>query len=794
MNFLNKYGVIFSSTRIFGILLAILTLHDPYLFSQLPDKGTAILHEKKFCEELYVKTDRDLYIAGETVWLKIYKLNGLNHTPSNISKVAYSDLLDLENNPLIQLKTGIDGNSGSTSFRLPDTLRTGNYILRSYTNWMQNFSADLFSYKGITVVNPFENISNIKVPSRSQIPDSVIFSPEGGHLIAGIETRLGFRSMDKKGNPVIMKGSFIYENNDTICYAKTEINGSGWITLRPVAHTRIFLVTTNKEGSSKKFTLPDTQNEGITISVTKKVIDSSPLVKIISNLSNNPAGNRFYVILNSASLTNIKKEINPVSENEINILPEDLPEGFSHIRIVDNLDNQMTDRWIYNEIKPGITYHINPQKKIFSKREKIKIDITAVDKEGAPVKSDLSISVVKAVTINNSSFNNNKFRQLPCLATNTSDNYLPDINDYLLFYMSNEPNIFQDEIFNKNTPAYLPELEGHLVSGNIKDRKSGEPLKNENITLSLVGKVALCQFTKTNEHGDFYFLTSEHGLHEIVIQPLSPELKDCYVDFYNPFNTTFNNYNHTSFYLDSSRVGSINNVIIGMQVNNIYEPYRQQSVRKSGLSGKTNFYGKPDNTIEMSKYIELTSLKEVVKELMPGVTTYKSKGKTNFRLIKYQSLPFEKNPLVLVDGVPVYDLDKVLSINSKEVEKVDVLIAKYYISDNELDGILHFITKKGNLGAIDLDKSVFRQEYELLRDNYEFYSPDYSTDSLKNNRIPDFRNTLYWNSDTNTDEKGKATVEFYSSDESADYIITVEGITPDGKSGVASIPLIVKSR
>ena len=111
-----------------------------------------------------------------------------------------------------------------------------------------------------------------------------------------------------------------------------------------------------------------------------------------------------------------------------------------------------------------------------------------------------------------------------------------------------------------------------------------------------------------------------------------------------------------------------------------------------------------------------------------------------------------------------------------------MLIAKYYISDNELDGILHFITKKGNLGAIDLDKSVFRQEYELLRDNYEFYSPDYSTDSLKNNRIPDFRNTLYWNSDTNTDEKGKATVEFYSSDESADYIITVEGITPDGKS------------
>ena len=59
----------------------------------------------------------------------------------------------------------------------------------------------------------------------------------------------------------------------------------------------------------------------------------------------------------------------------------------------------------------------------------------------------------------------------------------------------------------------------------------------------------------------------------------------------------------------------------------------------------------------------MTSLKEVVKEIIPGVSTVRKNDKINFKLYyQSQSKPFENNPLVLVDGVPVYDLEKV-SIN-----------------------------------------------------------------------------------------------------------------------------------
>lgn len=795
MKLFYRNGVIFFITKKLGSVLFVLTLINPSAFTQYTYKEPAERYEKSFSEELYVKTDRDLYIAGEKVWLKIYKLNGLTHSPANLSKVVYIDILDIDNNPVNQLKIGIEGYSGSASFRLPDTLKTGNYILRSYTNWMQNFSKDLFSYKRISMINPFENINDIKVPSHNQIPDSVVFYPEGGHLITGIETRLGFKSFNKNGDPVNMNGALIYENSDTICYVKTESNGYGWALIKPYGNNKIFLVTTTKSSPVKKFSLPEIQKEGITLAITKKSENSSTIAKIKMSDNFTKGSNKLYMVLQSASLINVRKEINIERDTEINLVRKDLPDGLSHLMIVDDHEKLLADRWINNESKQMINYNIKLQNSLYYSRDKIELNISATESNGAPVESDFSVSIAKAVTVNNKSFNNSNYRQLPELATITTDTFLPDINDYLLFYTSHDLNMNQDGNYSGSIPVYLPELKGHLISGNIRDRISGEPLRNENITLSFVGKVALCQFAKTDDKGDFYFVTKEHGLREIIIQPLSPDLKDCYVELNNPFTTTFNSYNHGLFYLDSSKLADINNAIISMQINNIYEPFSQQTVERSDSAGSHNFYGNPDNTIEIARYIELTSLKEVVKELIPGVTTVKNNDKINFRLTrKYPSQPFENNPLVLVDGVPVYDLEKVLSINSRDIEKIDVLNAKYFISDNVLEGILHFVSKKGNLGVIDLDRSVFRQEYELLQNNNEFYSPNYSLDSLKNNRIPDFRNTLYWNPDLHTDKTGKTTVEFYSSDESAEYIITIEGITPDGKTGVTSIPLIIKNR
>ena len=602
----------------------------PELYAQTQYKTEVTPNDKLFSEELDIITDRDLYIAGERVWVKITELNSLTLSPSGISKVVYADILDLENNPVIQLKLAMDGYTGSGNFTLPDTLRSGNYLLRAYTNWMQNFSRDLFAFRTISVINPFDKISNLKIPQPAGIPDSILFYPEGGHLLSGFESKLGIRTLDRKGSPVSVNGFVVTEKNDTICNAKTGVNGYGLVRLKPLSQTRLFLVCSDK-GQVRKFSLPEAQKEGILLSATKKNAGSDIIATLYCNQGYIQSERHLYMLIKSPGLAVLRKEIKQGSEPEIGISGSELPFGISHLSVIDEKDKILTDRWIFREHKNPVNFKINLTEKTYNQRQKIRIDILAADSRGNPVESDFAVSVVKAVSKNRKGLNN-PFCQMQGIPTVSEDCNISDFNDYLVFYKSHESASERNGTQGNSDLVYLPEMEGHLISGNIRDRISGEPLKNERITLSFIGKTALCLFTRTDDNGNFHFVTKEQGSKEIVIQPLVP-VRQCYVDLNNPFTSGLINYDHGSLYPDTGKLDEINNLIISMQINNIYEPFHM-NVRLPAEEVRYNFYGQPDNSIVMSKYIELISVKEIIAELIPGVATTKNNGKSQFQAYK----------------------------------------------------------------------------------------------------------------------------------------------------------------
>jgi uncharacterized protein YfaS (alpha-2-macroglobulin family) len=89
---------------------------------------------------------------------------------------------------------------------------------------------------------------------------------------------------------------------------------------------------------------------------------------------------------------------------------------------------------------------------------------------------------------------------------------------------------------------------------------------------------------------------------------------------------------------------------------------------------------------------------------------------------------------------------------------------------------------------------VFRQEFEAPSPGTMFYSPEYLSVKQKESRIPDYRNTLYWNPYIKTDKNGKATMEFYTSDEPGDYLVFVEGFTAGGLKGSAFTTISITGR
>jgi hypothetical protein len=615
-NFKKNYKLIRRSSKkniSFLIFLGFIFIQE--IYSQQLIEKTGESETPNFKEDLFVRTDRDIYITGEEVLFKVYKLEGLTHTPSDLSKVVYLEMLDKNNFPIRQLKVKSYNSSGFSVFTLPDNISSGNYIIRAYTNWMKNFTTDQFCYKTISVINPFESIDHLKLPPKPNNSDSI--------------------------------------------------------------------------GS-------------ITDDLLRSII--------IDEAGNHISGTRV--------------PVNPGTQLSISI---------------------------------------SSDKTEYSTREKVKLEIFVTDIAGNPVETDLSLSVAKSVVVSSTA-----------------------ATSFYAFNRDDKP------LKRVDGPEYQAELEGHLISGYLRLKATDEPLKKTDVSLSFVGKTAQCQFGKTDENGEFNFLIRESGLTEIVIQPLSPEIIGYYVELNQPFSYTFSKFRPVEFYIDTSKIDEINKVIVGMQINNIYEPFRQRSPEEA-IGTIPDFYGKPENTIKMSDYIELTTLREVVKEIIPNVYTFKQNGKSDFKLInKFKGQPFENKALILLDGVPVYDFEKVLSINSKEIERADIINTRYFYSENVFDGIVSFITRKGNLSVLESDNSAFRQAYEGCQVKKTFYSPDYSSAIMKNNRIPDYRNTLYWEPDLRTGKNGKAEIAFFTSDESCEFTIVVEGISSDGKTGFSKASLKVK--
>jgi hypothetical protein len=283
------------------------------------------------------------------------------------------------------------------------------------------------------------------------------------------------------------------------------------------------------------------------------------------------------------------------------------------------------------------------------------------------------------------------------------------------------------------------------------------------------------------------------GLNDIVIQPLTYNEDGCYVELNQPFCTTFSDRSPGKFWLDSIKAEQINKAVISMQVNNNYKSSRQDQKSAKAAEEFSNFYGKPDRRILLSDYIELTDIREVIKEIMPEVRLVRKDNKYGLRIyVVNPTQKYENQVLVMVDGIPVYNIEKLLDVPSKNMERIDIVNVRYFISDYVFEGIVNFVTKKGDFSDLEFDNTAFRQIWEGCLRLQDFYSPVYNTDSLKSSRIPDFRNTLFWTPDLQTDNSGKASAEFYTSDEPGEYLITVEGIASDGEPVYCTSVLRVK--
>src|SRR6218665_434624 len=108
-------------------------------------------------ETIFLHSNTTTFLTGETLFFKLYCLNPLNNKTSQISKIAYVELVNSDKTSIQKNKVYLDNGIGTGDYFIPTTLKTGNYKVIAYTKWMLNNVHSQKNEIDIFIINPFES-------------------------------------------------------------------------------------------------------------------------------------------------------------------------------------------------------------------------------------------------------------------------------------------------------------------------------------------------------------------------------------------------------------------------------------------------------------------------------------------------------------------------------------------------------------------------------------------------------------------------------------------------------------
>jgi hypothetical protein len=755
-------------------------------------------------EKIYIHTDRSFYLTGETIWFKIYNVDASLHKPLAVSKVAYIDIVDKDKNPILQKKIAID-KTGSGSIFLPASISSGNYQLRAYTNWMKNFSADLYFHQSITIVNPFVKL-DLKSTEKTTTDYDVQFFPEGGNLVYGLQSKVAFRAVDPTGHGFEFNGTIIDENNNTLASFNPHKFGIGNFLLTPISGHQYRAAITNKEGQTIIYNLPPIQDNGLVLHVSDTA-ENWIIASVKSNYGDRQNLHPVYLLMHTKqNVISCEMHLLQAGTTSFIIEKKKINDGISHITLFNEKLEPICDRLYYKKPEHKISLQVQTELNQYAVRKKVKVDINAKFIDDKTSLINLSASVYKNDVLQSDYVNIEEYLYL----TSELSGKIESPSYYLSDSTSIEKSIAIDNLMLthgwsrfawKNVLAgnrqyeYIPEIRSHIISGKITETTTGSPVKNIVTYLASPDKNIRLYLSKSNDEGKIEFETLNfYGNKDITVTTNLRQDSTYSIQLTNPFSDKYSSYKPSALDLSESLKTDLEQRAIQMQVQNIFFE-KELSKFKEVSKDSSAFYGEPDKRYFLDDYTRFPVMEEVMREYVAEVMVRKRGKKFHFyNWDTPHNAVFNEEPLILIDGVPVFDTDKIIAFDPRKIKRLDVMTRTYFLGALSFPGIVSYSTYNGDLGGFQLNPKTLIQNYEGLQYEREFFSPIYETQQAKANTLPDARNLLHWAPTIITDKDGRAHFEFYTSDVSGKFNIVIQGISNDGKPGFSTSSFEVKDK
>lgn len=849
-------------------------------------------HNTHPIEKMYLHLDKHTYTAGETIWFKTYITVGIDNLLSNISNIAYVELISPQEEVVSSLRIPMLTGIGMGDITLADTLIEGTYRLRGYTSWMRNDSTIYFFNENIQISNgrldnvlarsslhdgnytvqltdlqdrplasetvryaisqgeknlkrgrlktdddgrleiPFRDdyadakllvtFTNqaqapvkklFKLPKSTVLQNSVQFFPEGGSLLAGSINKIAVKTLKPNGLGIASQTHILSASGDTLATIKTNPLGMGAAPLPIHDTTSLTAHTIFEDGTTVVSEPPSPVLSGYSIQMNNENADR--LFARISLSSDKQNGSEIYFVVQYMGHVYYASK-QPASKDELvfSVPKEQLPNGILTISILTHQLEPVLERpfFVYNEHQT-LPLTANTDVPATTIRKKLTVSL-----EAGEASDTLRTAVLSATVINTSKTKNN-----PAMAPNIFTSLLlsADIKGYIEdpgYYFEEEvktkdiDNLLLTQGWRKinitdslevSTPAFSPEksitIKGHA-------RKLGRKAPVPNANMVLVPTHSFMDFIDTvaNDEGYFEFnnllfpdsiqflITAKdkkgrNNIDVIVPQETSPSIghnKNAPGE-QNDVNSLFLDelLNSKKYFSGLEAQGLMEKSIA---IEEVVVTAQQSRNRASEHSSNLNGPGNADQVISAEDLELCATLEICLNGRLMGVMFRNGIPHTTRGGGEMQ---------VILDGMYV-EGDMISTINPTDVQSVEVLRNVNYTSIYGSYGGNGLIIITSKIGADAMrgnyrPKGIVTVQPKGLHINKTFYKPVYEPDSETMLR-QDLRTTIHWEPNIITDEQGKATFDFYTSDEQGDYLITIEGLDFNGRLGRKTLTVDVK--
>jgi TonB-dependent SusC/RagA subfamily outer membrane receptor len=779
---------------------------------QPPAKNEHRINVQLPFEKVYLHLDRTFYTSHDDIWFKAYLIDAVTDKLSNTSNNLYVELISPGSEIIKRLCIRLDKGLGIGDFHLGDSIPSGKYQVRAYTNWMRNFGEVFFFKKEIDV----ENLIGLKTDVKPQVSREGIdvrFFPEGGQLIQDVYEIVGFKAITSDGYGCNVKGKVISSDGDTVDSFESNHLGMGsfsFISKKGKTYVamgtssngikfRTDLPVASKKGFALKVTEFDKDNLWVTIKTNQEMLSQCKNQELI--LAGTSHGNLFVT-----AKIKVKALLNSVA-----VPKSAFPEGIARITLEDTLGKPYCERLFYISGNKSYSLTIEADKKVIVPRQKVTLKISARDTSGNPVSAFLSLSAVnedglqKEVGKSNILSYFNLESEIRGVIEQPSYYFDPAAPDRLkaldnLLLTQGWRDFVWKYLSDTTIKINYPIEKGLSVSGRLRRLMVDKPIANANIYMGMFGDAKpSIYFTKTDSTGKYYFDGLNFTGQRTVV--ISATNKNNRSQGWISLDSLFSlppNVLYSPIYkneLQNSEASEFKQEVI--RKYNILKKYHLtdtiplnevviQANRPAQAAEDDHFrlYGTPDYSLTVTdQYSSYRDVFQLIQGRVAGLSIIGMYPSISFSMRGSQG-----TPLFLLDGMPV-DIDVIASVPVPDIDKVEVLkdgASLAIFGSRGGNGVISVFTKTGHPGSM---KPVFHSINQNVNGFYQartFYAPKYDIKKPEQEK-PDLRTTVYWEPNIITDNQGNAFVSFFNSDDKDVVSIQVEGISESG------VPLVGKT-